>query len=243
MDLIYYENNSIDKNNDIKDRVLTILAQHTNKTLGLSLREMLLHPNSHDYEEQILTTLTNYNFNIYDFYNETLIDIATEDNLDINSLLKGLFIKNIKKDGLFVSMSTAQETFRFALLAEYIKDKTLLNAKKNYELVCDCHKHTTWLLETKGLPAVTALCKMDFGGYYLHSYNICERTNQVWDASHNMIINQDQYTKLFNPIIISKVTQEEYIATEEYKDYDEDKDFPIFTLALKKAKKIGNINV
>lgn len=243
MDLIYYENNSIDKNNDIKDRVLTVLAQHTNKTLGLSLREMLLHPNSHDYEEQILTTLTNYNFNVYDFYNETLIDLATEDNLDINSLIKGLFIQKIKKDGLFVSMSTAHETFRFALLAEYIKDKTLLNAKKHYELVCDCHKHTTWLLETKGLTAVTALCKMDFGGYYLHSYNICERTNQVWDASHNMIMSIEQYNKLFNPIIISKVTKEEYFSSEEYKNYDENKDFPIFTLALKKAKKIGDINV
>ncbi|MBQ9834530.1 MAG: hypothetical protein IJO33_04995 [Bacilli bacterium] len=243
MDLIKYENNSIDQNNDIKDQVITTLAKQTNNSLGISLREILLHSNSHAYEDEIINILADYNFNIYDFYNETLIDIATENNLDINHLIKGLFIKNIKKDGLFVSMSTINETFRFALLAEYIKDKMLLQAKKNYELVCDCHKHTTYLLETKGLTAVTALCKMDFGGYYLHSYNICERTNQVWDASHNMIMNQDQYNKLFNPIIISKVTKEEYFATKEYKDYDENKDFPIFTLALKKAKKIGDISV
>ena len=84
---------------------------------------------------------------------------------------------------------------------------------------------------------------MDFSGYYLHSYNICERTGLVWDASHNMIMNLDQYNKLFDPVIINKLPKDEYYQSNDYKNYKEGKEFPVFTLALKKVKKMGDINL
>lgn len=232
-----FENASIEKNNNIENKVLDELERLEFLEKVSTLRNLLLSKDVIKYREQIMSILTRYRFNPYDFYQDVLVDIATLDDFDIYSLDNTIFINRVCLSNNEVVLDTINGIFRASLLAEIFNDEYLLQEKSSKEIYAGCHRLTEYFLEKYKIDATTSFCKMNFGGLYLHSYNTGS-DNFIYDASHNLIIRKEEYQRLFNPIIVSQIGYDDYISSSEYNDFSRGitSTFPIYVIAAKRMR-------
>ena len=74
----------------------------------------------------------------------------------------------------------------------------------------------------------------------LHSYNLGD-DNKIYDVSHNLIMDYEDYKKIFNPLELSFLTYDDYINSKECDDYKNYKtnQILVYNIACKKAKQIN----
>lgn len=227
-----------EKKNDIIERIVfDRLEKYCSCCLDSEFEDILRNPNNKKFKKIILDTLEKYGFNFYSFYNSELIDAAIC-NKEI--LTNGLLIKEFNVSENNMELVTEHGTFKATMLAETLNDTGLLTKKYQNLLLGHCHELTTDMLEKNRLLAVTAFCPYSFRLDILHSYNIGDN-NKIYDVSHNLIMDYDDYKKIFSPLEISFVSYDEYINSKEYDDYKNyrTKKFPVYNIACKRAKQIN----
>lgn len=217
--------------------VLDRLKKYCSCRLDHEFEDILLNPKNKKFKKIILDTLLEYGFNFYSFYNSELIDAAIR-NKEI--FTNGLLIKEFNVSGNDMELVTEHGTFKASMLAETLNDTDLLKKKYQNLLLGHCHELTTDMLERNKLLVITAFCPYSFKLDVLHSYNLGD-DNKIYDVSHNLIMDYEDYKKIFNPLELSFLTYDEYINSKEcddYKNYKTNK-IPVYNIACKKAKQIN----
>ncbi len=125
----------------------------------------------------------------------------------IDKYLNSPVIQNISYNGRnkFTIYSDMFGKFSFKLASSYLKNnKEITNYIKTGHIDNRCH-HNTYFI-SKVMPdyySITSLCFRYFRGYFHHSYTYNLDSNEIIDLCYNIIMDKDQYDRLFLPNEIS----------------------------------------
>ncbi len=235
MNINFQEYKSGLKNKIILNVVMDRLECECNDYLGIDIPDILLNPDNNKYKRIILDVLEKYGYNFNSFYNSELIDYAA---LNKNIITGGLLIKDVILNDKKILLITEHGNFEAEMLAESLNENNLIEKKGLGMLIGYCHQLTAEMLEKYKISALTALFPYDFCENIIHSFNI-GNDGKVYDVSHNIIMEQDEYIKLFKPINLSSVTYEEYINSQELQDFKNNisSEYPLYNIARKRVKK------
>lgn len=202
---------------------------------GNNISEILSNKKNCKYKKEIRAILEKYGYNVYSFYSDILVDLALEDDIYSSTLTNGIYINDIKKNKDEIIMDTEHGVFSAKMLAEFAGDTVLLMRKKMGNLLGKCHKTTLEYALKEKIDSVTSFCEEGFKADIIHSYNRIGDT--IFDVSHNLIMDIDEYQKLFKPKIISEISYDELTQTSEYQAYVDGMPVkPLYDIARRRAK-------
>lgn len=237
MNIRTHEERSTKLDNFIMDFVKDRIRWYTNEDLGEDIEDILLNEKSKKYESKILKILDKYKYNFYSFYSDCLTELALKPLIDEDDFSRGILIDEVSRSGNDIVISTLHGKYFCTMLAEEMNNVQLLSRKYDNDLLGSCHELTMNMTKKQRMDAETVFLRCGFCEDIIHSYNV-GNDGMVYDTSHNLIINYDDYQKLFVPFMLNRVTYSELLKSEEYRDFKRGNTtiYPLYNLAKKKVK-------
>ena len=152
--------------------------------------------------------LSNYKYNMRSELKDTIYELSHLkypffNKKSINKYLNSPVIQDISYNGRskFTIYSDKFGKFSFKLASFYLKNnKEITKYIATRQIGNRCH-HNTYFI-SKVMPdfySITSLCSRYFEGYFHHSYTYNMDSNEIIDLCYNIIMDKDQYDKIFLP--------------------------------------------
>lgn len=190
------EQESLEKEHKIKDLVLEELINLTMGRLGNTWTNIIMHPYSKFYFDEIDAILNKYGFNRKDFYLRILTFLSIKPEFLPMYCSQGMYIQGAERSNGKIVLHTVDGTFEALQLAEFLHDKQLLSSKS--DMLNDCHEFTRFLAVTKNFDVAVSICNGLFTEKYIHAYNI-DNEGLYYDGSRNLVFSEEMFRSLYNP--------------------------------------------
>ena len=192
--------------NYTEDSIPLIMAVHK----LVNLKENLIYGSIK--QEEFFNELKNNNYNNNFEIITLLFKLFAKENNNklevINKYLNSPYINSIEKNNDSYQIDSKElGQYKVESISKYVNNVNINKSLFKKLLIRNCHKNVELLLNRyPNLYGVTAFCKPMFNkGSYYHSYCLDEENNKILDPSYKIVMEKEEYEKLFEPEEILKI--------------------------------------
>lgn len=216
------------------DSTLNFMNCYTSEIRFLNLKYGYIYNSK--YCKLFFDILSKYDYNMRCELKDTIFELSHLkypffNKKSINKYLNSPVIQDISYNGRnkFTIYSDKFGKFSFKLASFYLKNnKEITKYIETRQIGNRCHQNTYFISNVMpDFYSITSLCFRYFEGYFHHSYTYNMDSNEIIDLCYNIIMDKDQYDKIFLPdevsIIKNSLIQEQLNIVEEKSNQDYDR--------------------